>query len=125
MALARRRCQHAPVFLPPWLTFTCAALVIVWGVYRVKVGLRSEAAEERALAKKGLYAMPRRTHLLIGAVYVLLGVSLAAIGFGWRPFGIIVGSDQSTRSDHSTDIELRPTPGSQSPQSAPVPAATK
>lgn len=108
MALARRRCQHAPVLVPKWLTFICAAFVIVWGVYRIKIGLRDAAAEERALGKKGLYAMPRRTHILIGIVYILLGSALAAIGFGWRPFDLVVGGDETIqKTPHSTDVELR------------------
>jgi len=69
--------------LPPWLTFTCAAMVILWGLYRISLALRSDRAQQRA--PKGLFAMARRTHLLIGLVYVLLGAGLMAIGMGWTP----------------------------------------
>ncbi len=69
--------------LPLWLTIMCALTVILWGGYRIKLGLRSAAAEARARERRGLYGMPRRTHLLIGTVYVLLGVGLIAISQGW------------------------------------------
>lgn len=69
--------------LPLWLTLSCGAMVIVWGLYRISLGARS--AERHARAPKGLFAMARRTHLLIGLVYVLMGSALIAIGFGWSP----------------------------------------
>ena len=50
---------------------------------RIRLGFRSE--DERRRAPKGLFAMPARTHLLIGIVYVLMGAGLAAIGLGWNP----------------------------------------
>ncbi len=83
--------------VPPWLSLTCAVLIAVWGVYRIRLGLRSEEAERRATAKKGLFALPRRTHLLIGVVYVLLGIGLGAIGLGWRPFSFSFGGDESSQ----------------------------
>ena len=73
--------------LPAWLTLTCAAMVILWGAYRIKLGLRSAAAEEKALEKKGLFGLPRRTHLLVGIIYLLLGAGLIAVTFGWNPLG--------------------------------------
>jgi len=73
--------------LPAWLTLTCAAMVILSGSYRIKLGLRSRAAEERAREKKGLFGMARRTHILYGIIYLLLGAGLIAITFGWDPMG--------------------------------------
>jgi hypothetical protein len=69
--------------LPLWLTLMCASMVILWGAYRIKLGLRSAEAEAAAREKKGIYGMPRRTHLLIGVVYLLLGGGLVAISQGW------------------------------------------
>ena len=99
------RGMHVPV----WLTLMCAALVILWGGYRMKLGLRSKEAEARAAERKGLFGMPRRTHLLIGLVYVLLGVGLLAVSFGWNP--LTFSSDAA-----------RPEPGlpSGSPEAVPV-----
>ncbi len=85
------------MLIPAWLSLTCAALIAVWGIYRIRIGMRSAEAEERATAKKGLYALPRRTHLLIGIVYVLLGVGLAAIALGWRPLSFSFGGDETTK----------------------------
>jgi hypothetical protein len=82
------RGMHVPV----WLTLMCAALVIVWGGYRVKLGLRSKEAEAKAAEKRGLFGLPRRTHLLLGLVYVLLGLGLVAISFGWNPLNFGSGS---------------------------------
>lgn len=71
--------------LPPWLSLTCAAMVILWGAYRIKLGLRSREAEAKAREKKGIFGMPRRTHLLIGLIYLILGGGLVAVTFGWNP----------------------------------------
>jgi hypothetical protein len=84
------RGMHVPV----WLTLMCAAFVIVWGAYRVKLGLRSREAEAKAAERKGLFGMPRRTHLLIGLIYLLLGAGLLAISFGWNPIQFDAGTPE-------------------------------
>ena len=71
--------------LPAWLTLTCAAMVILWGLYRIRLGFRSRAAEAKAREKKGLFGMPGRTHVLYGIIYLLLGGGLVAITLGWNP----------------------------------------
>jgi hypothetical protein len=73
--------------VPVWLTLGIAALVIIFGVYRMRIAFRSDDEDARAKARKGLYAMGRRTHFLIGVVYLLLGGALVATSFGWNPFG--------------------------------------
>ena len=75
----------AAMRLPAWLTLTCAAMVILWGLYRIRLGIRSRAAEAKAREKKGLFGMPGRTHVLYGIIYLLLGGGLVAITFGWNP----------------------------------------
>lgn len=77
--------------LPVWLTLGIAALVIIFGVYRIMLSRRSDDAEARAQKRKGLYAMGRRTHFLIGIIYLLLGTGLVAASFGWNPFGSLFG----------------------------------
>lgn len=86
--------------IPVWLTLGAAILVIVFGVHRIRLSFRSDALEERARQRKGLYAMSRRTHRLIGIVYVLLGASLIAAMFGWNPVGSLLGpgTDATTPS---------------------------
>jgi hypothetical protein len=77
--------------IPVWLTLGVAILVIVFGVHRIRLSFRSEDEESRARQRKGLYALGRRTHRLIGVVYLLLGGALAATTFGWNPFGDLFG----------------------------------
>ena len=73
--------------VPVWLTLGIAALVIIFGAYRIRLAFRSDEEDARAKARKGLYAMGRRTHALVGIVYLLLGGALIATSFGWNPFG--------------------------------------
>jgi hypothetical protein len=68
-----------------------AALVIIFGLYRIKLSFRNDEEDERARAKKGLYAMSRRSHRLVGIVYLLLGGFLIAASFGWNPVGKLIG----------------------------------
>ena len=86
--------------VPVWLTLGIAALVIIFGVYRMRMAFRSGDEDTRAKARKGLYAMGRRTHFLIGVVYLLLGGALVATSFGWNPFGNWFGpsTEPATRS---------------------------
>jgi hypothetical protein len=77
--------------VPVWLTLGVALLVCVFGAYRIRLGFRSDEENQRARARKGLYAMGRRTHVLIGVVYLLLGGALIATSFGWNPFAGLIG----------------------------------
>jgi hypothetical protein len=77
--------------VPVWLILGVAILVCGFGAYRIRLAFRSDADDERARAKKGLYAMARRTHFLIGLVYLLLGAALIATLYGWSPLGSVFG----------------------------------
>jgi uncharacterized iron-regulated membrane protein len=77
--------------IPVWLTLGVALLVCLFGVYRIRMGFRSDEEDQRARARKGLYSMARRTHVLIGIVYLLLGAGLIATTFGWSPFAGVFG----------------------------------
>lgn len=77
--------------VPVWLTLGVALLVCVFGAYRIRLAFRSDEEDERARSKKGLYSMARRTHFLIGTVYLLLGAGLIATSFGWNPMGSLFG----------------------------------
>jgi type VI protein secretion system component VasF len=77
--------------IPVWLTIAVAILVIVFGIHRIRLSLRSDEQEALAQKRKGLYGMSRRTHRLIGVVYLLLGASLVATALGWNPFGGLIG----------------------------------
>ncbi len=101
--------------IPVWLTLGVAILVIIFGIHRVRLSFRSDEAEQRAKLRKGLYAMGRRTHLLIGIVYLLLGGALIATTFGWNPFGDLIGPDtapatKDTAPSKNVPIDQLPKP---------------
>ena len=79
--------------IPVWLTLGIAALAFLWGGYRIRIALRSDDEDDRARGdgKRGLFALARRTHLLFGVVYLLLGFMLVATTFGWNPLGGLIG----------------------------------
>jgi hypothetical protein len=77
--------------VPVWLTLGVAALVCIFGAYRIRIAFRSDEEDARARERKGLYAMGRRTHFLVGVVYLLLGGGLIATSFGWNPLGGVIG----------------------------------
>ena len=86
--------------LPIWLTLGVALLVCAFGAYRIRIAFRSDEEDQRARERKGLYAMGRRTHFLIGIVYLLLGAGLIATTFGWNPLGPLFGP----RTEREVDL---------------------
>jgi len=84
--------------VPVWLTLGVALLVCVFGAYRIRLAFRSDDEDQRARSRKGLYAMGRRTHFLVGLVYLLLGAALVATSFGFNPFGDMFGSGAPTKA---------------------------
>jgi len=77
--------------IPVWLTLAVAILVILFGAHRIRLSFRSEEDETRARQRKGLYGMGRRSHRVIGVIYLLLGAALIGATFGWNPFGDLFG----------------------------------
>jgi hypothetical protein len=77
--------------IPVWLTWGVAVLVIVFGAYRIRMAFRNDEADQRARERGGLYGMGRRTHALVGIIYLLLGGALIATSYGWNPFGGLFG----------------------------------
>jgi len=86
------------VRVPVWLTLGAAALVILYGVYRIRIAITSKATPEERATARGHYAMRPRTHLLMGIVYLMLGGGLIATSFGWNPFGNLFGPDTAVPS---------------------------
>ncbi len=68
--------------VPPWVFVAVGALVILFGVYRIRLSVRSDEEDKVARARGGLYGVGRRTHLLFGIVYILMGVILILTAFG-------------------------------------------
>lgn len=100
--------------LPVWLVIGVAALVCVFGAYRIRLAFRSDEQDARARSRKGLYSMARRTHFLIGIIYLLLGGGLIATVFGWNPFGTLFAPKEAP-------VKLAPAPKTPAP-AAPTPA---
>ncbi|HEY5947632.1 MAG TPA: hypothetical protein VIV40_19140 [Kofleriaceae bacterium] len=82
--------------IPVWLTLGIAALVIIFGAYRIYLATRSADDENAQKARRGLYSMGKRTHLFVGIIYLLLGAGLIATSFGWNPFGGSIGPTTET-----------------------------
>jgi len=74
------------VRLPPWVPLFIGVLVALFGMYRVRIAFRTRGDDERARQQGGLYAMARRTHLLVGVLYVIMGGMLVATAFGVKIF---------------------------------------
>ena len=70
--------------IPPWLFAVIGVVVIVFGIWRIKLSRRSLEEDQAAQRRGGLYGVNRRTHLLIGCLYILLGLYLLIESFGVR-----------------------------------------
>lgn len=97
--------------IPVWLALAVAAFVIIFGVYRIRLGL-TQTPEQEAAAKKrgGLYGMGKRFHLFIGVVYILMGAALTAMAFGWQPLADTVGSNSAQQPAAPSDKPATPAP---------------
>jgi hypothetical protein len=88
------------VRVPQWLTLGIAAIVILFGLYRLRLGTKKHVPNEEpgkgSPMGGGFYRMSPRTHLMVGVVYLLLGGALVATSFGWNPFGGSMGPSTET-----------------------------
>lgn len=75
--------------IPVWVTIAAALFVGLFGAYRIYLGTRKPADADAP--RRGYYAMGKRTHLFIGALYLILAGMLVAMSFGWTPLGNAVG----------------------------------
>jgi hypothetical protein len=94
--------------IPVWLTIAIAIFVTGFGAFRIYLATKKPGPDEPA-PRRGFYRMGRRTHALIGAVYLLLGAALIATTLGWSPFG-----------DYFA-VETKTPPKDEAPQKTPVP----
>jgi hypothetical protein len=72
--------------VPQWLALVIAGAVILFGIYRLWLAFGGPSDEERAQARRGLMAMPRRHHGMIGVIFLIIAGALVATAFGWNPF---------------------------------------
>ena len=93
--------------LPVWLILGIAVLAFGWGGYRIRIGLRTDEADRTG--KRGLRALTRRTHVLFGIVYLLLGAALVSAALGWNPLGSLFapGADAPPTAP-AVPVELPP-----------------
>jgi hypothetical protein len=75
------------VRVPPWVTLGVAVLVIVFGLYRIRMSLKKPDpnAAKKSVMGGGLYRISPKAHLVIGLLYLALGGALIATTFGWSP----------------------------------------
>ncbi len=84
--------QVAAMRIPLWLTLVVVFWVLAWGSYRIFLGFRSKTDQAKARARGGLFGMSRRTHILWGIIYILLGAGLLAGVLGWTPLAGLFGT---------------------------------
>ena len=81
------------------MTLGFAAFVFIFGAYRLRLGLKPKPVDtDENAPKTGMARMSQRTHLFVGAIYILLGVALVATSFGFNPLGGLIGPSTSTPS---------------------------
>lgn len=71
--------------VPQWLALLIAAAVILFGFFRLYLAFGGPSDEERANARRGLYAMPRWQHGLVGTLFLFVAGALIATAYGWNP----------------------------------------
>lgn len=102
--------------VPTWVTLGVAIIVIVFGLYRVRLSLKpqqKQSDDDAAPGKGGVmgggfYRMSPRAHLFIGIMYLALGGCLIATSFGWNPLGKAFGPSTEAPADKNAT----PTKGS-------------
>ena len=70
---------------PAWLSFLIAGMLLLYGGYRLRLAMIPEAKYQE-LSKRGMmYRLPRRNHVVAGAVFVVLAVwvGMSAFGITW------------------------------------------
>lgn len=72
--------------IPPWLSLVIAGAVILFAIYRLWLAFGGPSDEERKTHRRGMLAMPRRQHGLIGVLFLLVAGALVATSLGWNPF---------------------------------------
>jgi hypothetical protein len=104
------------MMLPRWIPFLIAAWVIAFGILRLRIAMRKDDPESDKpnYRKGGYYARSKRSHMLFGISYLLLGSYCIAMGFGYQVD--IIGScrGEETRkkaapaSDQGVPVDVAP-----------------
>lgn len=102
--------------VPSWLAFIIAGAVILFGIYRLYLAFGGPSDEDRQQHRRGLYAMSRFQHGLIGVLFLLVGGSLLATALGWNPFASEQAPQQEPQRPRGNHINI--TPGIELPPAA-------
>ena len=72
--------------VPSWLTFLVAGVVLLFGVYRLRLFFYGAERYAQLADRGAMYRIPRRSHLFIGVVFLALGGWLILTALGIGPF---------------------------------------
>jgi hypothetical protein len=90
------------MMLPRWIPFLIAAWVILFGIHRLRIATKKEDpdSERPNYRKGGYYGRSKRSNMLFGIAYLILGAFCVAMGFGYHID--ILGSCRGDESKNST-----------------------
>ena len=71
--------------LPSWLTFLVAAMVGIFGVYRLRLGVMPRARYQELSRRGGFYSLRQRSHLVVGVLFIFMCVFLVTGALGVNP----------------------------------------
>lgn len=71
--------------LPAWITFLVAAMVGVFGVYRLRLGVIPRDQYQQLSRRGGFYRVGQRSHLVVGLLFVFMSVFLVTGALGVNP----------------------------------------
>ena len=101
--------------VPTWLTVGFATFLLAFGAYRIWYATRPmphdpDAAAPRSLLGGGMSRIGKRTHLLIGIVYVIGALLLVAMSFGWSPVSRSMSPDTEEPSRDNAPVKPNSVP---------------
>jgi hypothetical protein len=97
--------------LPRWIPFVVAAWVIAFGILRLRIAFSKDEEDDKKpnYRRRGLYGRSKRSHGVLGALYVLMGCYLVAMGFGFQPDLLgACSAQESAPTESKTDSEAVP-----------------
>jgi uncharacterized membrane protein YsdA (DUF1294 family) len=68
--------------IPPWLAIAVAVVVVLFGAYRLRLFALGADKYDKLKSRGAMYRIPRRTHLMMGVVFLALGTWLILTALG-------------------------------------------
>ena len=98
--------------IPRWVVFLVAFWVICFGAFRLYIAFTKDkraAQKGPSFRKKGMYAKSKRSHLVIGTLYIVMGGVLASMGMGVQ-YNFMGGGCMRTTTETTTiPVEIETT----------------